>query len=200
MAVKKILRKTFVATFNWCKCFTYKQSGFIMKKINSILLLLTVIILSTATVQAQNAGIGLRATPDGGGFNAKIMMSKHLAFEGQLNAGGIYGLNGESFTAVALLEGVIPLPDNSWRLFFGGGVHAGVWDNGRWYNRRDDIFVTNRPQPLIGIDGIGGVEYIFKNIPLGLSADLKPAINFTGNGPTFFNHNLAGFTARYYFR
>lgn len=161
---------------------------------------MTVLMAGTAQAQTGNAGIGVRATPDGGGFTGRFMVADHLAFEAQLNAGGIYALPGESFTAVALLEGVIPMPDPSWRLFFGGGLHGGVWDNGRWYNDRTDAWVNDRPEPIIGIDGIGGVEYLFKNIPLGLSADIKPAVNFTGNGPEFFNHNLAGVSARYYFR
>lgn len=171
-----------------------------MKKMKQLFSIALIGLLATTTANAQNAGIGIRATPDGAGFNGKFMVANHLALKGQLNLGGIYRLGGESFTAVALLEGVIPLPDPSWRLFFGGGVHAGAWDNGRWYRERDDVWVDDRPEPIIGVDAIGGVEYVFKNIPLGMSADAKPAVNFTSNGPEFFNHNLLGITARYYFR
>jgi len=159
----------------------------------------TLFTVPQANAQKGTAGIGLRATPDGGGFNVKAMMGKHLAFEGQLNAGGILSLPGESFTAVALLEGVIPLPDPSWRLFFGGGLHAGVWDNGWWYNERINTW-DNGARPIVGIDAIGGVEYLFKKIPLGLSADIKPAINFDNGGPYFFSHNMFGASARFYFR
>lgn len=170
-----------------------------MKKLILFLGLSTAILLMGTIANAQSGAIGLRATPDGGGFTGKVYISRYLAFEGMLNAGGILGLDGESFTAVALLEAHIPLPDNSWRLLFGGGLHGGVWDNGRWYRYRDDVWV-NDPQPIIGIDAIGGVEYIFKNIPLGLSADIKPAINFTGGGPEFFSHNMFGLSARFVFR
>lgn len=173
-----------------------------MKQIKQLLGTALIALLTTTTTQAQtgNAGIGVRATPDGAGFTGKFMLADHLAFEGQLNVGGVYNLPGESFTAVALLEGVIVLPDPSWRIFFGGGLHGGVWDNGRWYNDRTDAWVGDRPEPLFGIDGIGGAEYVFKNIPLGLSADIKPAVNFTSRGPEFFDHNMFGFSARYYFR
>lgn len=172
-----------------------------MKKIASIIgITLATLMATTSFAQMGRTGIGVRATPDGGGFTAKTLISPHLGIEGQLNLGGIYGLNGQSFTAVALLEGHINLPDPSWRLFFGGGMHIGAWDNGYWYNAREDRYITNRPQPIIGIDAIGGVEYLFKNIPLGLSADMKPAINFAGGGPEFFNHNFFGISARYYFR
>lgn len=156
----------------------------------------------SASAQHANAGdaaIGLRATPDGGGLTIKAFMSDHFAFEGQLNAGGILGLPGESFNAVALLEGHIHLPDPSWRLIFGGGIHGGVWDNGKWYRAGDGVWVGDRPEPIFGIDGIAGVEYVFKEIPLGLSADIKPAVNFVSSA-RFFPHNMFGFSARYYFR
>lgn len=171
-----------------------------MQKLVLFLGLFTASVFTTPSANAQknHAGIGLRATPDGGGFNAKVLLAKYLAFEGQLNAGGILSLPGESFTAVALLEGNIPLPDPSWRLFFGGGVHAGVWSNGWWYNERLNRW-DDRGRPIVGLDAIGGVEYVFKKIPLGVSADIKPAINFYRGGPEFFNHNVFGATARYYF-
>lgn len=151
-----------------------------------------------AVAQKSGAAVGLRPTPDGGGFTIKGFVSPHLAIEGQLNVGNIYG--GESFTAVGLLEGNIILPDPSWRIILGGGLHAGAWNNGRWYNRGDGDWVYDRPEPIFGIDAISGVEYIFKKIPLGLSADMKPAVNFTSRGPEFFSHNMFGIAARYYFR
>ena len=166
-------------------------------KITAMSLLMTVLCFS-ASAQKGDAAIGIRATPDGAGLNAKIYMTDHFAFEGQMNAGGIVGLAGQSFTAVALLEGIIPLPDPSWRLFFGGGIHAGVWDNGRWYRAAGDEWVSGRAEPIFGIDGIGGVEYVFKKIPLSLSADVKPAVNFVSSA-RFFSHNMVGLSARYYF-
>lgn len=154
----------------------------------------------SANAQLGRGGIGIRATPDGGGFTGKAYIGRHLAFEGMLNVGGVYGLPGESFTAVALLEAHIPLPDNSWRLIFGGGLHGGVWDNGRWYHERDAVWITDRAEPIFGMDAIGGVEYVFKKIPLSLSADIKPAVNFTSRGPEFFDHNMFGLAVRYHFR
>ena len=102
-----------------------------MKKI--ILTLATVIgALCTGTeANAQRSGdiaLGLRATPDGGGFTAKFYTGRHWAIETQLNAGGIFGGNGESFNIVGLAEYHINLPDPSWQLFLGGGLHAGVED------------------------------------------------------------------------
>lgn len=152
-----------------------------------------------ASAKGGNVGLGLRATPDGGGFVAKLFLDRHLAFEGQLNAGGVTGgWGGPSFNAVGLITYHIILPDPSWRIFMGGGIHAGVWDRGwRYVNSEGRYMDDNRA--IFGIDGIGGVEYVFKKIPLGLSADIKPAINFLSEAE-FFNHNMVGLSARFYLK
>lgn len=152
-------------------------SGFILTALNT----------TTANAQKGNVGLGMRLTPDGGGFTVKYFLDRNLALEGQLNAGGIFGLEGESVTAVGLLQYHITLPDPQWRLFFGGGLHAGVWDR---KNDDDDA--------IFGIDGIGGVEYTFRKVPIGLSGDFKPAINFVSD-VDFFPHNMIGVSGRYYF-
>lgn len=172
-----------------------------MKRIQLFPLLLIVLmfIFQSTFAQRGDGAVGLRATPDGGGFTIKGFMSRYLAFDGMLNIGGVTYRPGASYTAVGLLEAHIPLPDPSWRLIFGAGLHGGVWDNGPWYNYRQDYWEYNRSEPIFGIDGIGGVEYVFKKIPLGLSADIKPAINFSGAGPYLFDHNMFGLSARYYF-
>jgi len=154
-----------------------------------ILILLFIIAgIVNANAQATRMAIGARATPDGLGASFKGFLDRNLAIEAQLNVGGIITLPGESFTAVGLLEYHIPLPDPAFRIYFGGGLHAGTWVN-RGGHADEFIF---------GMDGIGGIEYVFKSIPLGISADLKPAINFVQEAE-FFPHNIFGVSARYYF-
>jgi len=152
-----------------------------------------------ASAKGGNVGLGIRATPDGGGFVAKMFFDKHLAFEGQLNAGGLTGgWGGPSYTAVGLITYHIILPDPSWRIFMGGGIHAGVWDRGwRYVNSEGRYMDDNRA--IFGVDAIGGVEYKFKKIPLGLSADVKPAVNFLSEAG-FFDHNIVGVSARFYLK
>ena len=151
-------------------------------------------------VHAQNGGtaLGLRLTPDGGGFTGKFYANRNVAIEVQLNAGGVMGGNGESFTAVALAEYHIYMPDPSWQIFLGGGLHAGVWDHdGRNYRRGEYFYGDDDNEGIFGIDGIMGVQYKFRKIPLSLSADLKPAINFLSE-PAFFPHNIFGVAARFH--
>lgn len=64
------------------------------------------------TVKAQDGadvGLGLRATPDGGGFTGKFFLDPNWAIEAQLNAGGVF--SDPSFAAVGLIEYHIYLPD-----------------------------------------------------------------------------------------
>jgi hypothetical protein len=155
--------------------------------------------LFTSEVHGQSgqAGFGLRLSPDGIGITAKIFKNKNLAFGGQLNSGGMFMDEGKSYHAVGLAEYHLPLEDESWRVFFGGGLHAGVWQHGKGYYKDGEFRSGN--ETIFGIDGIGGVEYRFKNAPLSLSADFKPAINIFQT-VDFFPHNMFGFSVRYYIR
>ena len=156
----------------------------------SRILILLLFIAGTidASAQGSRMAIGGRATPDGLGATFKGFLDRNLAVEAQANVGGIISLAGESFTVVGLLEYHIPLPDPAFRIFFGGGIHVGSWVNRGGH--ADEI--------IFGMDGIGGIEYVFRTIPLGLSADLKPAVNFVQE-TEFFPHNIFGVSARYYF-
>lgn len=171
-----------------------------MKKILLVFsgLLLSICMCESALAQKGQTAVGLRLSPDGAGFTGKFFVDRNLAFEGQLNAGGVFGGPGESFNAVALLEYHIPLPDPSWRVFFGGGAHVGVWDHGGSRFTSEGRY-REGSEAIFGIDGIGGVEYVFKSVPIGLSADFKPAINLLSE-VDFFPHNMFGVSARYYIR
>ena len=167
-------RKSLLLLF-FFTCFCYIQAGY---------------------AQRGDIALGIRATPDGGGLSSKYFFDRNLAFEGQVNAGGIIGLEGKSFNMAGLMEYHISLPDPSWRLFLGGGMHLGTWNRGNRYSERAGRYV-NGSEFILGIDAIGGVEYLFKKIPLGLSADFKPAVNFLSE-IDFFPHNMFGASARFY--
>lgn len=155
-----------------------------------------------ASAQNGSVALGIRATPDGGGFNAQFYPSRHFTIETQINAGGIMGgYRGESFNAVLLFQGRIYMPDPSWQIYLGGGIHGGVWDHdgrGRYWN--GDYWVNDRnTEGIFGLDAIGGVQYKFKRIPLSLSADMKPAINLVEEQRAFW-HNFVGLSARFHIR
>ena len=170
-----------------------------MKTRNSLLSALLMVFFWSGTF-AQDDGsfaVGVRVSPDGGGFTAKYFPDRNLSFELQVNgSGGYYNTanDGPSAVVVGLVEYNIIFPDPSWRVFIGPGLHGGSWDrnNGNF----NDYARTS--QGIFGIDGIVGVEYIFKPVPIGISADIKPAVNFAPD-VAFFPNNFFGMSARYYF-
>lgn len=149
-----------------------------MKKLLLAVFLCIATVFSTNCANAQTA-LGLRLCPDGAGFTGKFFINNPLAFELQMNA-SFPGRN--SYTAVGLFEYHVPFSDPQFRFLLGGGAHIGGYENGGG---------------IFGIDGIMGLEYVFKNTPLGLSVDFKPAVNFVG-GNDWFGDNAFGVAARIY--
>jgi hypothetical protein len=73
--------------------------------------------------------------------------------------------------------------------YVGPGVHLGVWntENKKAYNASADL----------GIDGIIGLDYKFKNAPINISIDWQPSISVLGN--TGVSPALGGLGLRYTF-
>jgi len=150
-----------------------------MKKFLSII---TIAVLFTAVAGAQDYrnGIGLRA-----GFNQgltfKHFMSGKSAFEGLLAyrwAGfeitGLFEVHNTAFDVDRL----------NW--YFGGGAHIGFY--GTSYDGGEGTFV--------GIDGILGLEYNFREVPINISLDWKPAFDF---GYSHFFADGGALSLRYIF-
>ncbi len=136
-------------------------------------ILMTAIIMicfvTFSNAQDYNTGIGLR----GGlanGLTIKHFLGEKTAIEGILssrwkgfNITGLYEIHKQAFDTERL----------NW--YYGVGGHVGFWNGNDvdWVNDNDDYTV-------IGIDGILGLEYNFKEIPINLSIDWKPAMNIIG--------------------
>ncbi len=180
----------------------FLKNSVAMKRLNFLLVVISLLFLSTANVSGQvtGFGLGLRGTSDGGGVSGKFFLDRNWAIEGQINGSqgsGYIDNDGASVVAVGLFEYNFILPDPSWRIFVGPGLHVGTWDrydDGYYYSDSRKTGV----QGIFGIDGIVGVEYVFKPVPIGIAMDLKPAVNFVRD-VTFFPNNFFGVSARYYF-
>jgi hypothetical protein len=139
-----------------------------MKKI--ILTLALVIFISAfASAQDYNTGVGLRLGFSNG-LTVKHFLSQRSAVEGLLatrwrgfEITGLFEVHNQAFDVERL----------NW--YYGFGGHIGFWngDNTTW----GDVG-TN--YTLIGIDGILGIEYNFKEVPINIGLDWKPAFNLTG--------------------
>jgi hypothetical protein len=109
-----------------------------------------------------------------GGITLKHFISADRAVEGILST----GWPGRGIRLTALYEihaGAFEVERLSW--FYGIGGHIG---HGRYGRGKYDIYKYYGP--VIGIDGIIGIEYQIKEIPFSASLDLKPAIDILGWG------------------
>lgn len=81
--------------------------------------------------------------------------------------------------------------------YVGGGAHIGFFDD-RYHVGWGTS--TGRTYTVIGVDGIIGLEYVFADIPINISADWKPAINLVGhNNNSYFWGDNGALSVRYIF-
>jgi hypothetical protein len=151
-----------------------------MKKLIIIALLA---IATAANAQEYKTALGLRAGAPFG-FTIKHFVAPKFALE------GIVSPRYAGAELVGLLEyHVNAFGVEGFRWYFGGGMHLGAYGHHKRFDNRDGGV-------YIGIDGIGGLEYNFKPVPINISVDLKPAINFTPEPDLWPD---AGISVRYYF-
>lgn len=145
-----------------------------------------------------NTALGIRLNPWTVGFTAKHFIKGPHAIEGIVShyfGGGDDAASNVTFTGLYQYHWGFT-NKSEWNMYAGGGAHLGFWrdyywDNGRRHNDGTDV--------VAGLDGIFGVEYTFKNIPLNLSGDIKPFFNFSG-GHDFIGEQIVGVSARYTFK
>lgn len=136
---------------------------------------------SINTYNYKNA-IGLRGG-ETSGLTFKHMFGKSNAFE------GILSFWPYTFGATGLIEKNINMGAPGLNFYYGGGGHVNV-GSARYkayylYNRGEYVYVQRSGELTAGVDGIVGVEYKFKPIPLAISADLKPFFEISTYGYTY---------------
>jgi len=141
-----------------------------MKKIVAICLVLLGFI-SVANAQDYRTGVGLR-----GGF-ANGLTVKHFTHENRalefLLASRWRGVE------ITVLYEIHNQAFNTERLkwYYGIGGHVGFW-NGDYTNKYWGD--PGKNYTVAGIDGILGLEYSFREAPINLGIDWKPAFNLIG--------------------
>lgn len=141
--------------------------------------------------------IGVRVNPWTIGFTAKHFIKGPHAIEGIVShyfGSGDRDVTNVTFTGLYEYTWNV-FGKSEWNMYAGGGAHVGVWRD-RYYDNGNKRYHS---EAVVGLDGIFGVEYTFKNIPLNLSGDIKPFVNFNG-GHDFFGEQLLGVSARYTFK
>ncbi len=160
-------------------------------KLSVIILVITLTGFSTPKSvlgQPYDKGIGIRVGVTNG-ISYKQFIGENAAFEGivgvqygELKVTGLYELHSEALDSELL----------NW--YYGAGGHIGFYSDG--YNPPYSNDNYNIAQPVIGLDGIFGLEYQIKRVPFTIGADIKPFIEFTE--PHFYLRDV-GLSVRYTF-
>jgi hypothetical protein len=140
---------------------------------------------SASSGQDYRNGIGIRF----GGLTSGITY-KHIGSSGGFE--GILSFGYRSFVITGLYEkhnDIDGSPGLRW--FYGAGGHVGFFRYGGYYYWHRDakhFYYVEDDGPsrsIVGIDGIIGLDYKFNNVPIDVSLDLKPFVDFW-NGPYGF--------------
>jgi hypothetical protein len=137
----------------------------------------------TNTVTYKNS-IGLR-TGETSGLTYKHKFESNNALE------LILGTFPYAFSLSVLYEKYVPTGVNSLQWYFGAGGHFGsqVLDNYGYYRRNEDgryyYYRSYSYGPVIGADGIIGIEYKIPRAPFAFSFDLKPYFEFVNGGGVY---------------
>ncbi|WP_341225826.1 hypothetical protein [uncultured Arcticibacterium sp.] len=152
------------------------------------IIILSLIILTSISAKAQyNGAVGVRFT-DGPAVSAKFNVWGSSAFE--VLVGGF----GNGLKGTFLYEIHNPAFNSSrWRWYYGFGGHAGSSP----VKRKNYDPVYNGEVFHLGLDGIVGLEHTFTEIPINISADWKPEVNFVNY--TGLVLPVFGFTGRFAF-
>lgn len=155
---------------------------------------------SSSSGVTYNTGIGIRFGGWESGLTVKHFIKSNAAIEGILSSGWQYG--GTRLTALYEVQKSL---GSGLYWFWGVGGHIGLynerywykgdcknggyWFKGRWYD-------CDGPRTTLGIDGILGLEYHFREIPFTIGVDIKPSIDIMGWGR---HYGDGAFTVRYAF-
>jgi hypothetical protein len=154
-----------------------------MQKIFFVLLFTTTIIAAHAQAP-YNRALGLKV-PGGFSLTYKKFVSDTRNLEGQVTvwhkgfrAAGLYEFNFFTFDKV---------PELAW--FVGPGAHLGFW--------KSEFKDSYGSQIDLGVDGIIGLDYKFKDAPINVSVDWQPAVTLIGSAG--FTPVFGGVAIRYTF-
>jgi hypothetical protein len=158
-------------------------------------LMLLIIIIATAA-NAQTAD-----KPKSGSYDYKNAVglrggeTSGLTYKHRFQSGnaveGILSMWPYALGVTGLYEKYVATEAQGLNFYFGGGGHVNIGPMYRTYyvyNRSENYVYAERTRgAAVGIDGVVGLEYKFRPIPLALSADLKPFIESTTYGYTFMS-------------
>lgn len=139
---------------------------------------------TTVSAQSYKTGVGARLGYDSG-ITLKNFFTPASAFEGILSFSPRYFNLTGLYEYQQKLQGA---PGLDW--YVGLGAHVGGMHHKKDYEGNSF---------WVGLDLIGGLEYVFPTAPFTISLDWKPAFNFAGSYNDYWYSSLA-LSLRYTFR
>lgn len=131
--------------------------------------------------------IGLKIYPSA--ITAKHFINKNAAIE------GIATINNRFLRITGLYEIHNKLGSyDGLKWYYGGGAHIGFGGDSFFYS---DGTYSGDEGTTLGLDGVLGLDYKFKNAPFNMSIDWQPSFVFIGN--TYFMGLSGGLSLRYAF-
>jgi len=161
---------------------------------------ITILLLTFGITRAQEVVHSIGVRLGGNGIAYKYVEDQYRGFE------AILGFRERGIQFTGLVEAYKPVKTdriNNLYFFWGGGGHAGYKGVKKEYYRDNgngfELYTERKYNPVFGLDGIFGGEYHFYSIPLAVSLDYKPYMEFFGE--EIFRVDLwdFGFTFRYTF-
>jgi hypothetical protein len=143
---------------------------------------------STASAQDYKTAVGVRLSNSNPVINNSIVLKHFLTETTAVEAMFSFG---DPLALGALLEIHKPLGAEGIKWYYGGGAYLGFQKN---FNETKQ---QNETDVLFGAQGVLGLDYKFVNLPLNLSLDWKPELNFISD--INFEPAAIGFTARFTF-
>ena len=153
--------------------------------------ILTSILFAGILLQANSQSLGTSYTTAIGvkvypaSLSVKHFVQQNNAIEGLLafwesgnRLTGLYEIHGDINNAAGL------------KWYIGPGAHIGSW-NDTWKKNNP----TRESGMVVGVDGILGLDFKFKNIPLNMSIYWQPSINLIGY--QYFESGWGGLGIRY---
>ncbi len=164
-----------------------------MKKITFLILFICCIYFSlnaqinnsTNTGYNYETAIGIKFYP--GALTIKHFIAGNKALEGLayfgpdgFRATGLYEFYGD----ITGIEGL--------KWYAGPGAHLGFWSSS-WLNK----YPESNNSLAIGVDGVLGLDYKINSLPIDVSLDWQPSLNFVGYN--YFEGGWGGIGLRYTF-
>lgn len=132
------------------------------------------------------------------GFSFRAYLDEQLSYEALVsfrNNGSQLHLFRETHEEIRLTS------DGSFNLVYGFGSHLGFYYSETYTVFFRDVYYGRRVfSPVLGMDGLAGIEFRFHEIPLSVGLQYKPYMEISWRQVFSINLWDFGFTARYRFK